>query len=147
MAWIVLFVAGLFEVGMVMGLNFSEGFTKLWPSLLMLVSGVISFYLLSVAMQSVPVGTAYAVWTAIGASGAVLLGLLFLGEPANLLRMAGIVVVLGGVLMLKFAEGGGVPCPYSPDLVEEEFSEVCIAPVRWLEPTGEPNTPPSLWRS
>jgi quaternary ammonium compound-resistance protein SugE len=105
MAWIVLLVAGLFEVGMVMGLNFSEGFTKLLPSLLMVVSGGISFYLLSVAMQSVPVGTAYAVWTAIGASGAVLLGVLFLGEPANLLRIAGIVVVLGGVLMLRFAEG------------------------------------------
>ncbi len=105
MAWIVLFVAGLFEVGMVMGLNFSEGFTKLWPSLLMLLSGGISFYLLSVAMQSLPVGTAYAVWTAIGASGAVLLGILFLGEPANLLRVTGIVVVLGGVLMLKLAEG------------------------------------------
>jgi quaternary ammonium compound-resistance protein SugE len=105
MAWIVLLVAGLFEAGMVMGLNFSEGFTRLWPSLLMVVSGGISFYLLSAAMQSVPVGTAYAVWTAIGASGAVLLGILFLGEPANLLRMAGIVVVLGGVLMLKLAEG------------------------------------------
>lgn len=67
--------------------------------------GGINFYLLSVAMQSVPVGTAYAVWTAIGASGAVLLGIVFLGEPANLLRIVGIVVVLGGVLMLRFAEG------------------------------------------
>ena len=105
MAWILLFVAGLFEVGMVMGLNFSEGFTKLWPSLLMVVSGGIRFYLLSVAMQNVAVGTVYAVWTAIGASGAVLLGILFLGEPANLLRIAGIVVVLGGVLMLRLAEG------------------------------------------
>ena len=105
MTWITLFVAGLFEVGMVMGLNFSEGFTKLWPSLLMLVSGGISFYLLSVAMQSIHAGTAYAVWTAIGASGAVLLGILFLGEPANLLRIVGIVVVLGGVLMLRLAEG------------------------------------------
>ena len=100
-----MFVAGLFEVGMVMGLNFSEGFTRLWPSLLTLVSGAISFYLLSVAMQSVPVGTAYAVWTAIGAAGAVLLGILLLGEPANLLRIAGIVVVLGGVAMLRLAEG------------------------------------------
>ena len=105
MAWITLFVAGLFEVGMVMGLNFSEGFTKLWPSLLMLVSGGISFYLLSVTMQNIPVGTAYAVWTAIGASGAVLLGILFLGEPANILRLVGITVVLGGVLILRFAEG------------------------------------------
>jgi quaternary ammonium compound-resistance protein SugE len=105
MVWVTLVVAGLFEMGMVIGLNYSEGFTRLWPSLLMLVSGGISFYLLSVSMQSIPAGTAYAVWTAIGASGAVLVGVLFLGEPANLLRLAGIALVLGGVLMLKFAEG------------------------------------------
>ena len=105
MAWVVLVVAGLFEAGMVIGLDSSEGFTKLWGSLVMVVSGGISFYLLSVAMQSIPAGTAYAVWTAIGASGAVLVGVLFLGEPANLLRLAGIALVLGGVLMLKFAEG------------------------------------------
>ena len=105
MVWVTLMVAGLFETGMVIGLNYSEGFTRLWPSLLMLVSGGISFYLLSVSMQSIPAGTAYAVWTAIGASGAVLMGVLFLGEPANLLRLAGIALVLGGVLMLKYAEG------------------------------------------
>jgi quaternary ammonium compound-resistance protein SugE len=105
MAWVILIVAGLFEAGMVLGLSFSEGFTKLWGSLLMVVSGGISFYLLSVAMQTIPAGSAYAVWTAIGASMAVLLGILLLGEPANLLRMAGIAVVLGGVLMLKLAEG------------------------------------------
>lgn len=100
-----MFVAGLFEIGLVMGLNFSDGFTRLLPSLGMLVSGGISFYLLSVAMQSIPVGTAYAVWTAIGAAGAVLIGIFVLGEPANVLRLAGIVVVLGGVVMLKLAEG------------------------------------------
>ena len=105
MVWVTLMVAGLFETGMVIGLNYSEGFTRLWPSLLMLASGGISFYLLSVSMQSIPAGTAYAVWTAIGASGAVLMGVLFLGEPANLLRLAGIALVLGGVLMLRFAEG------------------------------------------
>ncbi len=105
MVWVTLMVAGLFETMMVIGLNYSEGFTRLWPSLLMLVSGGISFYLLSVSMQSIPAGTAYAVWTAIGASGAVLMGVLFLGEPANLLRLAGIALVLGGVLMLRFAEG------------------------------------------
>jgi quaternary ammonium compound-resistance protein SugE len=104
-AWLILIVAGLFEMGMVVGLDLSEGFTRLWPSLLMLVSGGVSFYLLSVAMQSIPAGTAYAVWTAIGASGAVLLGILFLGDPANVLRLAGIAVVLGGVLMLRLAEG------------------------------------------
>ena len=105
MAWVILVVAGLFEAGMVIGLDASEGFTKLWGSLVMVVSGGISFYLLSLAMQSIPAGTAYAVWTAIGASLAVLLGILFLGEPANLLRLAGIAVVLGGVLLLRFAEG------------------------------------------
>jgi quaternary ammonium compound-resistance protein SugE len=105
MVWVTLVVAGLFETGMVIGLNYSEGFARIWPSLLMLLSGGISFYLLSVSMQSIPAGTAYAVWTAIGASGAVLMGVLFLGEPANLLRLAGIALVLGGVLMLKYAEG------------------------------------------
>ncbi len=105
MGWMVLVVAGLFEAGMVIGLDASEGFTKLWGSLVMVISGGISFYLLSVAMQSIPAGTAYAVWTAIGASLAVVLGILFLGEPANVLRLAGIAVVLGGVLMLRFAEG------------------------------------------
>src|SRR5688572_2682538 len=105
MVWVTLVVARLFETGMVSALHYSEGFTRLWPSLLMLVSGGISFYLWSVSMQSIPAGTAYAVWTAIGASGAVLVGVLFLGEPANLLRLAGIALVLGGVLMPKFAEG------------------------------------------
>ncbi len=105
MTWIILIVAGLFEVGMVMGLNFSEGFTKLWPSLLTIVSGGVSFYLLSVAMQNLPVGTAYAVWTSIGAVGAVTLGILFLDEPANLLRIVGILAVLSGVVLLRIAEG------------------------------------------
>lgn len=105
MSWAILLIAGLFEAGMVIGLNFAEGFTRFWPSLLMVVSGGISFYLLSVAMRDIPAGTAYAVWTAIGASCAVLLGILFLGEPANLLRLAGIAIVLGGVLLLRFAEG------------------------------------------
>lgn len=105
MAWLILLVAGLFEVGLVMGLNFSEGFTRLLPSVGMLVSGGISFYLLSVAMQTIPAGTAYAVWTAIGAAGAVLLGIFVLNEPASALRLAGIVAVLGGVVLLKLAEG------------------------------------------
>lgn len=105
MVWLILIVAGLFEVGMVMGLNFSEGFTKLWPSLLMVGSGGISFYLLSIAMQTLPVGTAYAVWTGIGAAGAVTIGIFFLEEPANLLRIGGILLVLGGVVALRFAEG------------------------------------------
>src|ERR687889_1588694 len=76
-AWILLFVAGLFEAGMVVGLDFSEGFTRLWPSLLTLVSGGISFFLLSVAMQSIPAGTTHAVWAGVGGSNRVRLGVFF----------------------------------------------------------------------
>jgi quaternary ammonium compound-resistance protein SugE len=105
LAWVILIVAGFFEAGMVLGLDASEGFTKLQGSLLSIIFGGISFYLLSVAMQNISAGTAYAVWTAVGASVAVLLGIVLLGEPANLLRLMGIAIVLGGVLMLRFAEG------------------------------------------
>lgn len=104
MVWVLLVVAGIFEVGMVMGLNFSEGFTRLWPSLATLVSGGISFLLLSVAMKSIPVGTAYAVWTGIGAVGAVVVGILFLKEPAGLLRIGAIGLIVAGVVALRFAE-------------------------------------------
>ncbi len=99
-----LIVAGIFEVGMVMGLNFSEGFTRLWPSLATLASGGASFLLLSVAMRSLPVGTAYAVWTGIGAVGAVLLGIVFLKEPAGLLRLGAIGLIVAGVVALRLTE-------------------------------------------
>lgn len=104
MVWVLLLVAGVFEVGMVMGLNFSEGFTKFWPSLGTLVSGGVSFLLLSVAMRSIPVGTAYAIWTGIGAVGAVVLGILFLKEPATLLRLGAIGLIVAGVVALRFTE-------------------------------------------
>ena len=101
----VLIVAGLFEVGMVVGLNLSEGFTRFWPVLVTLVSGGVSFFLLSVAMKSVPVGTAYAIWTGIGAVGAVIVGIVFLGEPATLLRFGAIALIVAGVVALRFTEG------------------------------------------
>lgn len=104
MVWVLLLVAGVFEVGMVMGLNFSEGFTRFWPSLGTLASGGISFLLLSVAMRSIPVGTAYAVWTGIGAVGAVVIGVLFLKEPATLLRLGAIGLIVAGVVALRFTE-------------------------------------------
>lgn len=105
MVWLVLIVAGFFEVGMVVGLNFSEGFTRFWPVLLTFVSGGVSFFLLSVAMRSIPVGTAYAVWTGVGAAGAVLIGVVFLGESASLLRFGAIALIVAGVVVLRFAEG------------------------------------------
>lgn len=104
MVWLVLVLAGLFEVGMVMGLNLSDGFTRLWPSLMTLVFGGASFLLLSVAMRSVPVGTAYAVWTGIGAVGAVVLGIVLFKEPAGLLRLGAIALIVAGVVALRFTE-------------------------------------------
>lgn len=104
MIWLVLVLAGLFEVGMVVGLNLSDGFTKLWPSLMTLAFGGVSFFLLSVAMRSVPVGTAYAVWTGVGVVGAVVLGILFFKEPASLFRLGAIALIVAGVVALRFTE-------------------------------------------
>ncbi|MBA2511568.1 MAG: multidrug efflux SMR transporter, partial [Rubrobacteraceae bacterium] len=74
MTWILLFVAGLFEIGFAIGLKFSEGFSRLWPTLGMVLAGAVSFYLLSTAMKSLPAGTAYAIWTGIGAAGTAAVG-------------------------------------------------------------------------
>lgn len=104
MAWIYLLVAGLFEIGFVVSLKFSEGFTRLWPTLGFVVSGGLSFYLLSVAMRSLPVGTAYAIWTGIGTAGAVVLGILFFKESGDLLRIGAVALIVAGVVALRFTE-------------------------------------------
>jgi len=101
MAWIVLFVAGLFEIGWAIGLKYTEGFSRLWPSVATAVSMVISVVLLGWSIRTVPVGTAYAVWTGIGAAGTVLLGVLLFHEPASLARFGCIALIIGGVLGLK----------------------------------------------
>lgn len=103
MAWIFLFVAGIFEIGFAMGLKYSEGFSRPLPTVLMIATGAISFYLLSVAMKSLPVGTAYAVWTGIGAAGTVVLGIIFLKESADVLRMLSILLILVGVVGLRLS--------------------------------------------
>ena len=103
MAWLYLLVAGLFEVGFALGLKYSEGFTRLWPTLGMLVAGGLSFYLLSVSMRSLPVGTAYAVWTGIGAAGTAVLGILLLDESRDLLRLLSISLIVAGVVGLRIS--------------------------------------------
>ena len=103
MAWVYLIIAGFFEIGLALGLKYSEGFTRLWPTVGMVVSGGISFYLLSVAMRSLPVGTAYAVWTGIGAAGTVILGILFLKESSDLIRLLSISLIIIGVVGLRFS--------------------------------------------
>ena len=103
MAWLYLITAGLFEVGLALGLKFSEGFTRLWPTLGMAASGAISFYLLSVAMKSLPVGTAYAVWTGIGAAGTAILGIVFLEESGDVFRVISIALIVAGVVGLRLS--------------------------------------------
>ena len=101
MAWGVLLIAGLLEVGWAIGLKYTEGFTRLWPSVGTALSMVLSVVLLGWAMRSLPVGTAYAVWTGIGAVGTVVLGIVLFGEPATVARLACVGLILAGIVGLK----------------------------------------------
>lgn len=101
MAWVYLVVAGLLECGWAIGMKQSQGWTRLWPSVWTLVLMVLSFWLLSKAMNLLPAGTAYAVWTGIGAAGTALLGILILKEPAGAARLACIGLIVAGVIGLK----------------------------------------------
>ena len=101
MAWVVLAVAGLFEVGWAIGLKYTEGFTRFWPSVATAVAMVASVVLLGWAMRTLPVGTAYAVWTGIGAVGTVALGIALFGEPASASRLACVALILAGIVGLK----------------------------------------------
>lgn len=101
MAWIYLVVAGLFECGWAIGLKYTDGFTKLIPSLLTVSAMAISFWLLSVAMKTIPVGTAYAVWTGIGAVGVAILGMILLGESRDIMRIICLLLIVSGIVGLK----------------------------------------------
>ena len=96
-----LVVAGLFECGWAIGLKYTEGFSRLVPSVLTIIAMAASFWLLSVAMKTIPVGTAYAVWTGIGAVGIAILGMLFLGESRELLRVFCLLLIVSGIVGLK----------------------------------------------
>lgn len=103
MAWTYLFFAGLFEIGWAIGLKYTEGFTKLTPTILTVVSMIISLTLLGIALKALPVGTAYAVWTGIGTVGTALLGIWLLGEPATAIRLGCIALIVAGIIGLKVA--------------------------------------------
>lgn len=105
MAWIALVIAGLFEVGWAVGLRYSDGFSRFWPSLGTLVAMLISVALLGFAVKSLPLGTAYAIWTGIGAVGAVLLGIVLFGESASLARLFCVALILSGIVGLKLVSG------------------------------------------
>ena len=101
MSWIILVIAGLFEIGWAIGLKYTEGFTRLWPTVGTVAAMAISVGLLGVAMRDLPVGTAYAVWTGIGAVGTVILGIVLMGDPANAPRLACVGLILAGIIGLK----------------------------------------------
>jgi quaternary ammonium compound-resistance protein SugE len=103
MAWVYLLLAGLFEIVWALGLKYTEGFTRLMPSLWTVASMAVSFLFISLALKSLPLGTAYAVWTGIGAAGTALLGIYMFGEPASVLRLACIGLIVSGILGLKLA--------------------------------------------
>ena len=102
MAWGILLVAALFEVGWAVGLKYTHGFTKLWPSVLTITAMVVSMFLLAMAVRTIPVGTGYAVWTGIGAVGTAILGIALFGEPMTAWRVVCLLFIVGGVIGLKF---------------------------------------------
>ena len=103
MNWFILFVAGLFEIGWAIGLKYTDGFTRLWPSVGTAASMVASVVLLGIAMKTLPVGTAYAIWVGIGAVGTAILGMVLLGEAANTGRLVSLGLIVAGVIGLKLA--------------------------------------------
>lgn len=102
MNWIILFAAGLFECAWAIGLKFADGFTQLLPSLLTILAMGVSFWLLSLAMKSIPIGTAYAVWTGIGAVGVAVFGMFLFGESKDILRIISLLLIVLGIVGLKY---------------------------------------------
>ncbi len=103
MAWIILIVAGLLEIGWAVGLKYTKGFTVLWPSVWTILAMIASMGLLAIAAKSLPIGTAYAVWTGIGAVGAAILGMVLLGESRDAARLVWLTVIIVGIIGLKFS--------------------------------------------
>lgn len=106
MNWVILFVAGLFEVCWAVGLKYTEAFTRLWPTIGTIVAMAISLGLLGIAMKSLPLGTAYAVWVGVGAVGTVVLGIFLFGEPADAGRLISLGLIIAGLIGLKLATPG-----------------------------------------
>jgi quaternary ammonium compound-resistance protein SugE len=103
MAWIVLFLAGLFEMSWAIGLKYTHGFTRLGPTVWTILSMAASMTLLGIAMKSLPMGTAYAVWVGVGAVGTVVLGIILLGEPHDTARLVSVALIIAGIIGLKLA--------------------------------------------
>ncbi len=103
MNWVILIVAGVFETGWAIGLKYTEGFTRLWPTVWTVLSMIVSLWLLGIAVKSLPIGTAYGVWVGVGAVGTLILGIVLLGEPVNLPRMLSAALIIAGIVGLKLS--------------------------------------------
>ena len=103
MPWLWLIIAGILEVAWAIGLKYTEGFTRLWPSIGTIAAMAVSLGLLGIAMKSLPVGTAYAVWVGVGAVGTVILGIVLFDEPLNALRIGSVILIVAGLVGLKLA--------------------------------------------
>ena len=101
MAWVLLFLAGVLEIVWAIGLKHTEGFSKLWPSVITIVAMIASFWLLARAIETIPIGTGYAMWTGIGAAGTAILGMVWYGEPATAARLACLLAIVLGIVGLK----------------------------------------------
>lgn len=101
MSWIFLFIAGIFEIGWAIGLKYADGFTKFWPSVLTIVTMILSFYFLATAVKTIPIGTGYAIWTGIGAVGTAVLGIILFGESKELARLFFMLLIVIGIVGLK----------------------------------------------
>lgn len=103
MAWVILIIAGLLEVGWAIGLKYTDRFTRLWPTIGTVLAMIVSLGLLGIAMKSLPVGTAYALWVGVGAVGTAMLGIVLFGEPTNAGRLISIALIIAGIVGLKLA--------------------------------------------
>jgi quaternary ammonium compound-resistance protein SugE len=106
MNWLILVTAGLFEIVWAIGIKYTEGFSRFWPSLCTLLAMAVSVVLLGIAMKSLPVGTAYAVWVGVGAVGTAILGIILFGEPASAMRLCSLGLIVAGIVGLKLATPG-----------------------------------------
>jgi quaternary ammonium compound-resistance protein SugE len=105
MNWVILVVAGLFEVGWAIGLKYTAGFTRVWPTIWTVLAMIVSLWLLGIAMKGLPVGTAYSVWVGVGSVGTVILGIVLLGEPASPMRLISVAFIIAGIIGLKLSAG------------------------------------------
>lgn len=103
MAWIILVIAGLFETGWAIGLKYTEGFTRFWPTVWTVLAMISSLWLLGIALKSLPIGTAYAIWVGVGTVGTVALGIVLFGESTNTARLISIALIIAGIVGLKLA--------------------------------------------